>query len=519
MTTTAADSGEGDRIDTRRLVAIEVAVLGAVACAMAGYWATCSVLIHRSFHSNGWDLGLIDQVIWNSAHGRLFHYSFRDISFAGDHWEPFLLTLVPLKWMGTGPETLLIAQAVVLAAATIPLYAATRAMAGRGAACALGAAYLLGLGPARAVSFDFHIEAFAPLFAFTALWALATRRRLAFAVAALLILTLKEDAALLTLSLCWIGWFAFKERSWPAGVAVVAAVYTVVATSLIIPHYRAGDLNPFVERYGYLGDSPAEVIAACFRHPDLVWSQLTRLEAIEAATIVVAGAAFLPFTTRRLLPPLVVVTLLPLMSKAIPQGSLHLHYLLVPSTVALAMAAVALRDRTPDKARPLLSRFASAWPIALVAIPVLLLVFRSPLPPSLVAEADRFDVDHHANVSSQFVSSVPAEAVVSAQSPFVAHLAERRKIYVFPRLLDAEFVLLDGFGPISLEDIAGGYEACRAALPRLGFDQVRADDGISLWRKARAAASVPDVPLSCSGQHPRSTSPAMRSPRAGGRRA
>lgn len=231
MTTNAADKGTDATARLRGVATAEIAVVVAVVCAVAAYWALCSVLIHRSFHSNGWDLGLIDQVIWNTAHGRWFHYSFRDISFAGDHWEPFLLALVPLKWAGTGPDALLVMQAVVLAAAAIPLYAAVRAMTGRGAACAVACAYLLGLGPARVVSFDFHVEAFAPLFAFAALWALATRRRVAFVVAALLILTLKEDGALLALSLCWIAWFAFGQRWWVLVLAAVAIAYAFVASS------------------------------------------------------------------------------------------------------------------------------------------------------------------------------------------------------------------------------------------------------------------------------------------------
>ncbi len=213
---------------------LEAIVVGVLVSFVAGYWATCSLLIHRSFHSNGWDLGLINQVLWNSAHGQLFEYSFRDISFAGDHWEPFLLILVPLKWLHSGPEGLLVVQAVVLAAAAIPLYAAARA-AGCRYAGALAGAYLLGLGVARAVSFDFHIEAFAPLLAFTALWGLTRGQRIVFVVAGLLVLTLKEDGALLTLALCWIAWFAFGERRSAAAVAVAAMIYGLVATAVIIP--------------------------------------------------------------------------------------------------------------------------------------------------------------------------------------------------------------------------------------------------------------------------------------------
>jgi uncharacterized membrane protein len=491
----------------RSLEAIAVALLTSL---VAGYWATCSLLIHRSFHSNGWDLGIIDQVLWNSAHGRLFEYSFRNISYAGDHWQPFLLLLVPLEWLRSGPEGLLVTQAVVLAAAAIPLYAAVRTV-GRGSAGALAGAYLLGLGAARAVSFDFHIEAFAPLLAFTALWGLAHRRRVIFVPAALLILTLKEDGALLTLALCWIAWFAFGERRPAAALAVTAMVYGLLATAVIIPHFRGADLNPFAERYGYLGDSPIEALWSVVARPDLVLPQLARTEAIQALAIVLASSALLPLLVPRLLPPLAVVTLLPLLSKEPAQGSLDLHYLLVPSTVAILIAAVALRDRVWE-GRPLslAPRWLAAWfvrngdrfwPAALLGVVALLWLLRSPLPPSFAAEPGRFAVDHHAAVARGFIREVPSDAIVSAQSPFVPHLSEREHIYEFPRMENAEFVLVDDAGPISGGEVAAGYADCLAALPRLGFDEVRYDDGISLWRKVRPAESVPDVPVACSGQH------------------
>jgi len=494
-----------------RARSLEVVAVGVLVSLVAGYWAVCSLLIHRSFHSNGWDLGIIDQVLWNSGHGRLFEYSFRDISYAGDHWQPFLLVLVPLKWLHSGPELLLVVQAVVLAAAAIPLYAALRT-AGRGGAGALAGAYLLGLGVARAVSFDFHIEAFAPLLAFTALWALVQRQRAVFIAAALLILTLKEDGALLALALCWIAWFAFRERKPAAAVAVAATAYGLLVTAVIIPHFRGADLNPFAERYSYLGDSPAEALWGIVVHPDLVMRQLARSEAIQAIAIVLASAALLPLLVPRLLPPLAVVTLLPLLSKHSAQGSLELQYLLVPSTVAILIAAVALRDRVWER-RPLSLglRWLAAWfahngdrfwPAALLGVAVLLWLIRSPLPPSFAADLERFDVDHHAAVARGFVREVPPDAVVSAQSPFVPHLSEREHIYEFPRMENAEFVLVDDAGPISGGEVAAGYVDCLAALPRLGFDEVRRDDGISLWRKVRPAESVPDAPVACSGQHP-----------------
>jgi hypothetical protein len=180
----------------------------------------------------------------------------------------------------------------------------------------------------------------------------------------------------------------------------------------------------------------------------------------------------------------------------------------------MLIAAIAVRDRAGEQ-RPLrlvppwaANRLARnghhAWPAVLLGVPALLWLLGSPLPPSLAADLERFDVDHHAAVAQAFVREVPPGAIVSAQSPFVPHLSERQHVYQFPRVLDAEVVLLDEAGPIPAGDIAGGYADCFAALPRLGFDEVRHDDGISLWRKTRPAESVPEAPVACSGQHGRS---------------
>ena len=60
--------------------------------------------------------------------------------------------------------------------------------------------------------------------------------------------------------------------------------------------------------------------------------------------MVLASAAFLPLLAPRLLPVLALVTLLPLLSKEPGQGALLLHYLLVPSLVALVIALVVARE-------------------------------------------------------------------------------------------------------------------------------------------------------------------------------
>jgi uncharacterized membrane protein len=407
--------------------------------------------------------------------------------------------------LGTGPEALLVVQSLALAVAAVPLYLAVREMASPRAAWALCAAYLLGLGVARTVSFDFHFEAFAPLLAFIALWGLATGRPAAFVVAGLLILTLKEDAALLTLAMCWIAWLAFGQRKAAAWLAAASVLYALAVTYLVIPHYRESDLNPFLERYSYLGDTPLEALFGILLHPLRVAEQLGRWDAAEAAILVLASAAFLPLLSPRLLPALAAVVLVPLLSQQSDQGSLSLHYFLMPSTAGLLIGAVVLRERLHADGRLNIRAGVALdkrWLAAAIGVIAGLLLVASPLPPSPLADWDRLYVDDHARLADEFVRELPKGATVSAQSPFVAHLSKREDIYQFPRVLDAQYVLLDEDGPIPASDLAGGYSDCLASLPRLGFDVVRAEDGITLWEKRRPSELVPEAPVWCSGQHP-----------------
>lgn len=468
------------------------AVLPATAAAL---FAVLSVRIHRAFHSNGWDLGLISQVIWNTSHGRWFEYSFRDISYAGDHFQPALLLFVPVFAAG-GPEGLVIAQAVLLAAAAVPL-ALIAAPAGRLAAVAVAVAWLGSLGVAQAVSFDFHVEAVTPLLAFSAwLGAVRGRPRL-LAVMALAILLTKEDAGLVVLAIAWLAFVRRRGRRLPFALAVVAIAYTGVAAGWVVPHFRGPDLNPFAERYAYLGDSPAEALRTIVTAPDIVWKQLARGPIVEAAAVLLLGSALLAVTNPWGLPAIALVTVPAMLSLQETQATLGLHYLLVPSAVMLLVVAEGLRT-TPRRVRPFLPALAAG----LVAATVTLWAWRSPLPPSFAADPERFRIDEHERLVREFVRTVPPDVRVSAQSHMVPHLARRRHIFQFPRVVDAEYVLIDDYGPKPIEDLAAGYDACRAALPQLGFDLVRESDGLALWRRARAAEYVPGVPVWCSGQRP-----------------
>jgi uncharacterized membrane protein len=456
--------------------------LVAVSGIVAVYFAVCSLLIHYSFHSHGWDLGLFDQVIWSLSEGRGWEYSAREMSYLGDHFSPILLLLVPLAWLDAGPAPLLVAQAVALSAATVPLFAATRRVVDERAAWFVVGAYLLSLAVARTVNYDFHPEAFIPLFGFTAFWALTARRPAVFVAACLVLLTVKEDAALVVLAMCWLAAFAFSQWRLALGVGAFAVVYSAVVSLVVMPHYLGDATNPMVERYGYLGDSTGEILVSLVTRPDLVLEQLARWEALKAALLVLAGVAFLPLARPVLLLPLVALVVAPLLAVHDLQSILEIHYGIAPMTYAFCCALVALPivakwlDRRVEQ--PLRIPVAAA---PLVAAAVIFLI-ASPLPPSFGTHFDRYYPDGHSSVARDFVDDIPDDARVSAQATFVPHLSRRQDIYEFPRVVNAEYVILDDERRIPYY-AAPGFGECEGELPGLGFRLIREEDGIRLYER------------------------------------
>jgi len=466
--------------------ALSVEMLACIAAgAAAAYFTTASLLLHFSFHSYGWDLGIFDQVLWNTAHGHPFAYSFRGYIYLGDHFQPILLFLTPLAYLEAGPAPLLAVQGIAFGSAVVPLYLAARRLAGTVAPWFAIGAYVFGLAQARAVTYDFHPECFAPLLAFTALWALASERPRWFIASALAMMLLKEDMVLLVLGMCWVAWLGFGQVRAARVTAGSAAVYALVVSAIVMPLIIGSDSNPMRERYAYLGDNAAEMAWTALTHPNVVIDHLWARSSLDATFLLLAGAGFLPLLAPRLLPPLALLLLEPFLAEHGAQQNLHLHYMVVPAAFAMVLAVMALRSPPWEKVPALITHRNQAIAVAgaaMLAGALIVFARESPLPPSFQADTGRFNVDEHSRTAADMVSMVPGGVPASAQATYVPHLSQRRHIYEFPRVLDSQWVLLDTQREIPGYDFPG-FQDCLDELPRLGFRLVREVDGITLWHR------------------------------------
>src|ERR1700687_3808530 len=137
--------------------------------AAAGYfltYSTLAVLPHESYHSFGFDLGLFDQVFWNTTQGRPFESTMSQAlpvphSLLGDHFSPVFVLLMPFYLAVPHPETLLVLQTLALALGAWPVYLLAKLKLPPGYALLWVLAYFLLVPLAYINMYDFHEVAFA----------------------------------------------------------------------------------------------------------------------------------------------------------------------------------------------------------------------------------------------------------------------------------------------------------------------------------------------------------------------
>ena len=83
-------------------------------------YSLLSLLRHATYHSFGFDLGLYDQVFWNTVHGRWWESTMslglaQPHSYFGDHFSPIFFAILPIYALFPHPQTLLVVQTAFIA--------------------------------------------------------------------------------------------------------------------------------------------------------------------------------------------------------------------------------------------------------------------------------------------------------------------------------------------------------------------------------------------------------------------
>jgi uncharacterized membrane protein len=387
------------------------------------------------------------------------------------------------------PSLLLVVQAIAVALGAVPVFLLARKHLGSPwAGLGFALVYLLYPPTQWLVLDDFHPVALATPLLLLGFWFLDEGRLGAFAIAATVACTTKEQVGFTVAAMGL--WYALARGRRLAGavIALTGCTVAMLAISVVVPHFAPGGGSPFAGRYERVGGSPTGIVETAVSDPGAVAGELTGRRDLAYLRDLLLPLGGLP-----LLAPSAALTAAPeiaanMLSETATQTSIRYHYTAaaIPGLVAAAvLGAAALRRRLTGSDR-VVTRVAVA--VALGAGVVLgPMPFWRHVPLGETAGAKDYVVGAHAGAAAKALRRVPPGAPVSATNTLGAHLSERRRVFSFPVLREARWVVVDT-RRLSYRDQANARSRSIVAVERLRSDPrwrlVFEEDGILVLHRS-----------------------------------
>jgi uncharacterized membrane protein len=507
-------------------------VVGFLMALYLAYFGWFTMRSHDLFQTGAYDLGIYDQITWNTIRGRFFRCTIVEpfTNSIADHFEPILLLLAPFYLLWENPKTLLLIQTISLALGALPCYwlardALTAALRrGRNPqspdlasdsskhvavevlALGFSGIYLLYPPVHSANVYEFHASALALPLLLYAFYFLRKRRFVPYFVMLFLTMSTKEVLPLTTLALGLYAFLVERQRAVGLVTMLASAAWFGLSVFVIIPHFNpGGDSRFFSYYYGWLGDDSVQVLTRLFSDPVPALKRLGQLQNLNYMKALLGPHLYIPLLGLPVLLLALPALLLNLLSDNAFQHSTQsfFHY-----GVAIApFVIVASIDGTALLVRYAGSVFERIWgagqrvanaKLVLVAIVVALI-----LVVSLLCQMESGHLpfsrgfylaprDEQASAAEAIVRQVPAQGSVSAGGALVPHLSQRESVYIYPNLHDAEYLAVNVRYPAGPFPPRDTFDSIQAMLSAGQYGVTGGQYGYLVLERGLESAAIPD---------------------------
>lgn len=243
------------------------------------YFSWVSINRLNTFRSNYFDLGIMDQVVYNTSRGRFLEMTNQDLKTNASrfaiHFDPLLAVFAPIYLIYPNPIVLLVAQAIAIGLGAVAVYLiGVTILKNKLYSLLFAVSYLFYFPNQRAVIFDVHAVVFATAFLLFTIYFSLVKKYIVMLVFIVLSLLTKEHVGMITFLFGLYMFFFQKERKYSLIVMTLSIFFFLTTFLYIIPQARQA--GHFALRYFEdVGDSPTEIIINLFKNPTYIWNKLT----------------------------------------------------------------------------------------------------------------------------------------------------------------------------------------------------------------------------------------------------
>ena len=386
-------------------------------------------LLHDSYNTNAFDLGIFTQDLKFTLQGKLLYSTAGQYQLA-HHFSPILLVLVPIYWLFPHAQMLLVVQAFLLAFGGYLIYVIAREYNySHRASLVLEGLYFVNPLVWGVALFDFHEVAFAIPALLVMFLGLKRKNWLLFGTGLFVALMSKEDVVM---ALGVFGFVLMISDYWQhkkvkkTSVFIFCAALLAYGTGILISHLASGVesariLSYFTNRYEYIG----KPLSLAF---PLAVSTIFSVNSIFLIGAYFSPLAFLPLLSPKWTIPALFILLSGILSTDFGQHGELMQYpaAAIPFLFTAFIVVLPKIMRNPQMPSYFKKHQNRIFTYSIIVIIIMSLTVISDGRIQLAALPDAHD-----DAINQVIALIPNNTTVTTSNVIFPHLCSRTNTYLF----------------------------------------------------------------------------------------
>ena len=429
------------------------------------YFIPVSFLRHDNFYTGRYDLGNMDQTVWNTKNGRIFEFTNPDntetVSRLAFHADFILILISPFYFLWENPKMLLLIQSVIVSLGAIFVYLLTvfvleskfrvQNSEFRILGVSLAFSYLMNPSLQWSILYDFHAVTFATTFLIAAFYFMYRRKYFVFIIFCILSGLTKEQVWIpvglmgLYLAVSGIKYqvLSIKKHKKETIIGILLFIFSISTFYYLVWHAipNSSDNNEHfaLSYFETNAQSPSSLIKNILTDPSETISKLTDNNRLNYIRGILEPTGYIPIFTPWIFIFPSADLFLNIFSDKPELYQIYYQYSAVITPfmyIGMIFSSIFLLKKL---------KFLT---IGIVSSYILLAVIISgykfgPLPWTKKANIAMFEsVQSNKSYISNILQNIPPEYAVSATNNLGAHLTHRINIYNIPQgIIDADYVV------------------------------------------------------------------------------